>query len=61
MRSQARVMYPAHTQVEYSMLCRVLYLRDDIVRHLKQLNYIQKNKIGGKEISIIFDFPNPCS
>eukprot|EP00026_Physarum_polycephalum_P001928 Phypoly_transcript_01931.p1 GENE.Phypoly_transcript_01931~~Phypoly_transcript_01931.p1 ORF type:complete len:971 (+),score=81.51 Phypoly_transcript_01931:136-3048(+) len=38
MRSLARVMYPTHSQVDYSMLCTVLYLRDDIMRHVKQLN-----------------------
>lgn len=38
MRSLARVMYPSHSQLDYSMLCTVLYLRDDIVRHLKQLS-----------------------
>lgn len=35
-----RVLYPTRPGVDYPMLCNVLYLRDDIARHLTQLNYI---------------------
>ena len=52
MKALARVMYPSPTQVDYSMLCRVLYLRDDIVRHLKQLNCIQKREEKEKKQKI---------
>lgn len=57
----ARAIYPARPLVDYPMLCKLLYLRDDIARHLKKMNYIYNHILINNNhltiVPILFSIP----